>query len=164
MKATDRDYALSLDAKDPLAKYKSQFVITDPDLCYLDGNSLGRLPKKTIESISNFLTNEWGPEVVTGWSHWVDEAQPTGDLLGAAALGAAAGQILVCDTTSVNFYQLCLAAIKARPDRKTIITDKAAIAIVAAIKPLYPKIGLREKTGKISVAIPKNGSAKPYED
>ena len=56
MKVTDRDYALSLDAKDPLAKYKSQFVITDPDLCYLDGNSLGRLPKKTIESISNFLT------------------------------------------------------------------------------------------------------------
>ena len=125
MKVTDREYALSLDAKDPLAKYKSQFVVTDPDLCYLDGNSLGRLPKKTIESISNFLTNEWGPEVVTGWSHWVDEAQPTGDLLGAAALGAAPGQILVCDTTSVNFYQLCLAAIKARPDRKTIITDKA---------------------------------------
>ena len=91
MKATDRDYALSLDAKDPLAKYKSQFVITDPDLCYLDGNSLGRLPKKTIESISNFLTKEWGPEIVTGWSHWVDEAQPTGDLLGVAALGAAAG-------------------------------------------------------------------------
>ena len=125
MKATDRDYALSLDAKDPLAKYKSQFVITDPDLCYLDGNSLGRLPKKTIESISNFLTKEWGPEIVTGWSHWVDEAQPTGDLLGAAALGAAPGQILVCDTTSVNFYQLCLAAIKARPGRKTVITDKA---------------------------------------
>ena len=125
MKVTDREYALSLDAKDPLAKYKSQFVVSDPDLCYLDGNSLGRLPKKTIESISNFLTNEWGPEVVTGWSHWVDEAQPTGDLLGAAALGAAPGQILVCDTTSVNFYQLCLAAIKARPDRKTIITDKA---------------------------------------
>ncbi|MDA3030201.1 MAG: aminotransferase class V-fold PLP-dependent enzyme [Actinomycetota bacterium] len=125
MKATDRDYALSLDAKDPLAKYKSQFVITDPDLCYLDGNSLGRLPKKTIESISNFLTKEWGPEVGTGWSHWVDEAQPTGDLLGAAALGAAPGQILVCDTTSVNFYQLCLAAIKARPGRKIVITDKA---------------------------------------
>ena len=86
MKATDRDYALSLDAKDPLAKYKSQFVITDPDLCYLDGNSLGRLPIKTIESISNFLTKEWGPEIVTGWSHWVDEAQPTGDLLGDCSI------------------------------------------------------------------------------
>jgi kynureninase len=94
-------------------------------MCYLDGNSLGRLPKATITAINDFMTNEWGPEVVTGWSHWVDEAQPTGDLLGEAALGAAAGQVLVCDTTSVNFYQLCLAAIHARPGRKTIITDAA---------------------------------------
>jgi kynureninase len=94
-------------------------------MCYLDGNSLGRLPKSTISSITDFMNREWGPEVVTGWSHWVDEAQPTGDLLGEAALGAAAGQVLVCDTTSVNFYQLCLAAIHARPGRKTIITDAA---------------------------------------
>jgi kynureninase len=94
-------------------------------MCYLDGNSLGRLPKATITAINEFMTKEWGPEVVTGWSHWVDEAQPTGDLLGEAALGAGAGQVLVCDTTSINFYQLCLAAIHARPGRKTIITDAA---------------------------------------
>ena len=125
MKVTDREYALELDRKDPLAHFKSQFVIDDPEMCYLDGNSLGRLPKATITAINDFMTKEWGPEVVTGWSHWVDEAQPTGDLLGAAALGAAAGQVLVCDTTSVNFYQLCLAAIHARPGRKTIITDAA---------------------------------------
>ena len=125
MKVTDREYALELDRKDPLAHFKSQFVVGDPDMCYLDGNSLGRLPKATITAINDFMTKEWGPEVVTGWSHWVDEAQPTGDLLGEAALGAAAGQVLVCDTTSVNFYQLCLAAIHARPGRKTIITDAA---------------------------------------
>jgi kynureninase len=125
MKVTDREYALELDRKDPLAHFKSQFVIGDPEMCYLDGNSLGRLPKATITAINDFMTKEWGPEVVTGWSHWVDEAQPTGDLLGAAALGAAAGQVLVCDTTSVNFYQLCMAAIHARPGRKTIITDAA---------------------------------------
>jgi kynureninase len=125
MKVTDREYAVELDKKDPLAHFKSQFVIGDPEMCYLDGNSLGRLPKATITAINDFMTKEWGPEVVTGWSHWVDEAQPTGDLLGAAALGAAAGQVLVCDTTSVNFYQLCLAAIHARPGRKTIITDAA---------------------------------------
>jgi kynureninase len=125
MKVTDREYALQLDKSDPLAHFKSQFVISDPEMCYLDGNSLGRLPKATITAINDFMTNEWGPEVVTGWSHWVDEAQPTGDLLGEAALGAAAGQVLVCDTTSVNFYQLCLAAIHARPGRKTIITDAA---------------------------------------
>ena len=125
MKVTDRQYAEELDKKDPLAHFKSQFVVGDPTMCYLDGNSLGRLPKATITAINDFMTKEWGPEVVTGWSHWVDEAQPTGDLLGEAALGAAAGQVLVCDTTSVNFYQLCLAAIHARPGRKTIITDAA---------------------------------------
>ncbi len=124
MNVTDREYALELDRKDPLAHFKSQFVVTDPEMCYLDGNSLGRIPKATITAVNDFL-GEWGAEVVTGWGHWVDEAQPTGDLLGAAALGAGPGQVLVCDTTSVNFYQLCLAAVHARPGRKTIITDAA---------------------------------------
>ncbi len=125
MKVTDREYALELDKNDPLAHFRQQFLITDPDLCYLDGNSLGRLPHQTIKAVNDFLTHEWGREVVTGWSHWVDEAQPAGDLLGRSVLGAAPGQVLVCDTTSVNFYQLCLAAINSRPGRKTIITDAA---------------------------------------
>jgi kynureninase len=125
MKVTDRTYALELDKNDPLAEYRSKFVITDPNLCYLDGNSLGRLPHATVKAVSDFLSQEWGKEVVTGWSHWIDEAQVAGDLLGRAALGAGPGQVLVCDTTSVNFYQLCLAAINARPGRKTIITDAA---------------------------------------
>lgn len=125
MKVTDRDYALDLDSKDPLAHFRSKFLITDPDLCYLDGNSLGRLPHATIKVVSDFLTQEWGNEVVTGWSHWIDEAQVAGDLLGRAVLGAGPGQVLVCDTTSVNFYQLCVAAINARPGRKTVITDAA---------------------------------------
>lgn len=125
MKVTDRAYALDLDNKDPLAHFRSKFLITDPDLCYLDGNSLGRLPHDTVKAVSDFLTQEWGDQVVTGWSHWIDEAQVAGDLLGRAVLGAAPGQVLVCDTTSVNFYQLCMAAINARPGRKTIITDAA---------------------------------------
>ena len=125
MKVTDREYALELDQNDPLAGYRSKFVITDPNLCYLDGNSLGRLPHATVKAVSDFLSQEWGNEVVTGWSHWIDEAQVAGDLLGRAVLGAGSGQVLVCDTTSVNFYQLCVAAIKARPGRKTIITDAA---------------------------------------
>ena len=124
MNVTGRAYPLELDKNDPLAHFKSQFVVTDPEMCYLDGNSLGRIPKATITAINDFMV-EWGAEVVTGWGHWVDEAQPTGDLLGQAALGAGPGQILVCDTTSVNFYQLCLAAVHARPGRKTIITDAA---------------------------------------
>ncbi len=93
--------------------------------CYLDGNSLGRLPHATVKAISDFLSQEWGPKVVTGWEHWIDEAQTVGDLIGRSALGAGPGQVLACDTTSVNLYQLALAAIKARPNRKTIITDAA---------------------------------------
>jgi kynureninase len=125
MSITSRQYALDLDAKDPLAGYREQFVITDPQICYLDGNSLGRLPKKTVELVNSFLLNEWGTEVVDGWGHWIDEAQPTGDLIGRATLGAGPGQVLACDTTSVNFYQLVGAALRARPDRKTIIIDAA---------------------------------------
>jgi kynureninase len=125
MKVTDREYALDLDSRDPLAHFRSQFVISDPDVCYLDGNSLGRLPHATVKAVNDFMTKEWGPEAVSGWSHWVDEAQPTGDLIGRATLGAGPGQVLACDTTSVNFYQLALAAIQARPGRKTIITDAA---------------------------------------
>ena len=125
MAITDREYALELDRNDPLAHFRSRFVITDPDMCYLDGNSLGRLPHSTVIAINDYMTKEWGREVVTGWSHWVDEAQPIGDLIGRSALGASSGQMLACDTTSVNFYQLALAVINARPGRRTIITDAA---------------------------------------
>jgi len=123
--AFTRDDALALDAQDGLAHYKSQFLVTDPSMCYLDGNSLGRIPKATIERINAFMVDEWGAKVVDGWADWIDEAARTGDLIGKSALGAASGQTLACDTTSVNFYQLCSAALKARPGRKKIITDLA---------------------------------------
>ena len=121
----ERKIAEELDKADPLRFFRDEFLIVDPDTCYLDGNSLGRLPHSTIKAINSFMVEEWGREVVTGWSHWVDEAQSTGDLIGRSALGAAAGQVLACDTTSVNFYQLAAAAIQARPGRKTIVTDAA---------------------------------------
>jgi kynureninase len=82
------------------------------------------MPKATKQAV-NELLEEWSTELVDGWSHWIDEAQPTGDLLGRAALGAAAGQVLAVDTTSVNFFQLCSAAIMARPNRKKIIIDSS---------------------------------------
>ncbi|MEN9993298.1 MAG: hypothetical protein RLY83_868 [Actinomycetota bacterium] len=122
--ATSRQTAENLDANDPLAKFKDQFVIHDSEVCYLDGNSLGRMPKATKLAVNDFL-DEWSTELVDGWSHWIDEAQPTGDLLGRAALGAAPGQVLAVDTTSVNFFQLCSAAIMARPGRKKIIIDSS---------------------------------------
>jgi kynureninase len=120
-----REEVMQLDATDSLAHFRDRFVIQDPNVCYLDGNSLGRLPKKTVETINDFLLNGWGTKVVDGWAEWIDKAQSTGDLIGRAALGAAAGQVLAMDTTSVNFYRIIRAALSARPDRKTIITDEA---------------------------------------
>ena len=120
-----KDKVLELDQNDPLASFRSEFYFTDQEICYLDGNSLGRLPLKTIEQVNSFLTTEWGDQLVDGWSHWIDQAQTAGDLLAETALGASKGQTLVCDTTSVNFYQLCVAAIKANPNRKKIIIDSA---------------------------------------
>lgn len=122
---TSRAYAQALDSEDPLAHYRDEFLITDPEKCYLDGNSLGRLPKRTIERVNDYLLNEWGDQLVDGWSSWIDEAQSTGDLLGRAALGAAAGQVLAIDTTSVDFYQLCHAAIQVGSGRRTVISDTA---------------------------------------
>ena len=122
---TMRSAAEALDAQDPLAKYRQQFLINDSSLCYLDGNSLGRIPRETIAVVENYLRHEWGTNLVSGWSQWIDEAQTVGDLIGRSALGATAGQTLCVDTTSVNFYQLCCAAIDARPGRNIVISDTA---------------------------------------
>jgi len=154
--AVQRSYAETLDANDPLRSFKSEFVIKDEDLCYLDGNSLGRLPKKTIEQVNHFLENEWGTELVDGWSHWIDQAQPAGDLLAKTALGAGPGQTLVVDTTSVNFYQLCLAAIKARPGRKTVIIDSANFPTDR-----YILAGIAESHGLNLITLDTDGSGGP---
>ena len=154
--ATERLTAEKLDAADSLAHFKARFQIGDPNLCYLDGNSLGRLPLDTVRLVNDFMTNEWGNELVDGWSHWIDEEQPTGDLLGRAALGAAAGQVLVCDTTSVNFFQLCTAAVEARPGRKTVIIDAANFPTDR-----YILAGIAESHGLNLVTLDNDGSGGP---
>lgn len=114
-----------LDREDPLKDYPEMFYRPDEELCYLDGNSLGRPPKETISKMKSFLTEEWGAKLVDGWADWIDNAQTAGDLLGRSILGVEAGQTLVCDTTSVNFYQLCVAVVRKNPKRKTIIVDSS---------------------------------------
>ncbi len=120
-----RDHIDSMDASDSLAKYRNEFVITDPHTCYLDGNSLGRLPKSTVTAINRVVTEEWGGELVAGWEKWIDMSTQVGDRLGEVLLGAAAGQTLVTDTTSVNLYRLAHAALRDKPGRKTIVIDEA---------------------------------------
>jgi kynureninase len=146
-----RQDALDLDAKDPLAKYRDLFVLADTEVCYLDGNSLGRLPKATVETINKFLIEGWGTKIVDGWGEWIDKAETTGDLIGRAALGAATGQTLAMDTTSVNFYRLVRAAISARPGRKTIITDEANFPTDR-----YIMQGIAEELGLNLVVIPND--------
>ena len=114
-----------MDQNDPLSKYQSEFYVSDKNLCYLDGNSLGRLPLRTVNKITSFLKEEWGKQLVEGWEHWIDEAQKSGDMLARNIIGGNPGEVLVCDTTSINFYQLCSAVVRANPRRNKIITDSA---------------------------------------
>jgi kynureninase len=120
-----REQVIELDLNDPLRTFRDQFFNSDPAVCYLDGNSLGRLPKNTVAEINRFFFDEWGKKAVAGWADWIDEAETVGDLLGEAALGANQGQVLVMDTVSVNFYRLIKAAISLRPDKKVIVSDTA---------------------------------------
>jgi len=122
---TGRVAVAALDAADPLAGFRSQFRITDPGLCYLDGNSLGRVPEQTRALVRQLIDEEWGTALVQGWADWIDEAIRTGDLLGRAVLGAGPGQVLATDTTSVNLYRLAAAALDSSPGRRQVIVDAA---------------------------------------
>ncbi len=114
-----------LDAADPLAPFRDRFVITDPAIVYLDGNSLGRLPSATVARLAGVIGDEWGGQLIGGWDHWIDEPLRVGDRLADAVLGARPGEVVVSDSTSVNFYKLALAALDARPGRRVIVTDRA---------------------------------------
>jgi kynureninase len=119
-----RDYAKALDDQDPLTKFRDEFLITDPDLIYLDGNSLGRLPKRSISHIQTLVEDEWGGNLIRGWdSGWYDAANRIGDKI-AGLVGASKGSTIVSDSTSVNLYKLVQAAIKARSGRTKIISDE----------------------------------------
>ena len=113
-----------LDAADPLAAFRDRFVIDDDLVAYLDGNSLGRLPRATAERLAAFVNEEWGSRLIRGWDDaWVDLPVSVGDELGEALLGSAPGQTVIADSTSVNLYKLLHAAIGLRPDRDEIVID-----------------------------------------
>lgn len=114
-----------LDATDSLAVYRERFVVPDPGLIYLDGNSLGRLAVATAMRIARVVGEEWGAELIRGWDHWLDEPQRVGDLLAGEILGASPGEVVLSDSTTVNFYKLALAALEARPGRAVVVTDRA---------------------------------------
>src|SRR6516165_5620970 len=118
----DRAYAEKLDASDPLAGYRERFLLEDPALIYLNGNSLGALPLATLARLETVLREEWGTALARSWDHWVDLPARAGDLVGEL-IGAAPGQVIVTDNTTVNLYKLASAALEARPGRRVIVTD-----------------------------------------
>jgi kynureninase len=117
-----RDHATIADSADPLAGYRANFAIPDPDLIYLDGNSLGRLTIEAVESIETALHEEWGGGLVRSWrDEWIGLPEQIGDLL-APVIGAAAGEVLVTDQTSVNLFKLAAAALQAS-GRTDVVSD-----------------------------------------
>ena len=110
---TDRAHAEALDASDALASFRDRFVVDDPGRIYVDGNSLGRLPRETATRLAARV-EEWGSRLVTAWADWIDLPLLVGDLL-APVVGAAPGQVLVSDSTTVNLYKLASAALEERP-------------------------------------------------
>ena len=117
------EYAHALDAADPLSAFRDRFVINDPDLIYLDGNSLGRLPRATISLLDDLVRQQWGDRLVRGWSEgWFDASSRIGGKI-ARLLGAGEDEVIVADSTSTTLFKLGMAALMARPGRRTILTD-----------------------------------------
>ncbi|MGI8713361.1 MAG: kynureninase [Solirubrobacteraceae bacterium] len=120
----DRTTAAALDDIDPLAPFRERFAPTPPGLIYLDGNSLGRLPKDTAPRLLS-LIEQWGERLIRGWGEgWMELPRTLGDQLGQSLLGAAPGQVLVADSTTVCFYKLASAATQLRPGRRQLVTDR----------------------------------------
>jgi kynureninase len=119
--ALSRAEAQALDASDALAGFRERFVMEDEHLIYLDGNSLGRLPKGTRDRLHR-VVEQWGTELVGGWHDWIEAPRRTGDAL-AEVLGASPGEVLVADSTTVNLYKLVNALLDADPALRTLATD-----------------------------------------
>ena len=121
--SADRSYAESLDAADELAGFRDRFVRADHDVIYLDGNSLGPLPVRTQARIAEVVDQEWGIGLVRSWDKWIQLPRQAGDMVGEHLVGAAPGQVLVCDSVTVNLYKLASAALDYQAGRDVIITD-----------------------------------------
>ncbi|HUM26748.1 MAG TPA: kynureninase [Anaerolineales bacterium] len=121
--STAREFAQQLDTHDRLAAIRNEFVIHDPNLIYLDGNSLGLLPKAAQAKARQVVEEQWGVDLIRGWNKgWWDSPARVGDKIGQL-IGAAAGQVLVNDTVSLNLFKLAAAALTLQPSKTRIITD-----------------------------------------
>ena len=121
--------AKAFDAADPLARFRDEFVGAASSLVYFDGNSLGRPARASLDRLSTFVRDEWGGRLIRGWDEsWMQLPFSIGDAIGRAAIGAAAGQTVIGDSTSVLLYKLIRAAFDAQhaadPARVEIVADR----------------------------------------
>jgi kynureninase len=119
----DRASFLAMDADDPLASFRDQFDLPD-GVIYLDGNSLGALPKATAERLRDVIQREWGQDLIRSWNinGWIDAATRVGAKI-APLIGAKPHEVVVADSTSVNLFKMVAGAVKLRPGRKTILSE-----------------------------------------
>jgi kynureninase len=121
--------AQRLDDADPLAPHRDAFVGSESPLVYFDGNSLGRPPRATADRLARFVTDEWGGRLIRGWDEaWMELPFVIGDRIGALALGAASGQTVIGDSTTVLLYKMLRAALDAQtardPERVEIVVGR----------------------------------------
>src|SRR5215471_2479161 len=120
---TDLAYAAELDARDPLAHFRERFVITDPDLIYMDGNSLGRLPQSTVTLVGDLIQRQWGERLIRNWNEgWFTAPERVGAKI-ARLIGAEPDEVIVADSTSVNLFKLVVSALRFQRGRSSIVTD-----------------------------------------
>jgi len=116
-------YAQRLDAKDDLASFRNAFLFAEPDLIYMDGNSLGRLPRRVIHRVQKAVELGWGRDLIRGWNtDWYEAPIRVGEKI-AQLVGASPQQVTVSDSTSVNLFKLVMAALAMRQERNVIVTD-----------------------------------------
>lgn len=117
------DFARKLDAEDDLASFREAFTFAEPDLIYLDGNSLGRLPQRTAERMRTAVEEEWGRGLIRGWNAgWWETPSRVGEKI-AQLIGSGPDQVVVSDTTSINLFKLVMVALAMRPGRNRIVSD-----------------------------------------
>lgn len=121
--ASLRADAATLDAADPLAPFRSRFALPD-GVTYLDGNSLGALPRETAARVAQVVTAEWGQGLIRSWNSadWIGAPARVGAKI-ARLIGARANEVVAADSTSVNLYKLIVAALSAQPGRHTILSE-----------------------------------------
>ena len=121
--------AADLDAEDALAPHRDAFVGSESPLIYFDGNSLGRPLRATADRLARFVTDDWGGRLIRGWDEeWMQLPFAIGDRIAAAALGAAASQTVIGDSTTVLLYKLLRAGLDAQlaadPERTEIVVGR----------------------------------------